>query len=151
MNNFAEIVNRYNQLYEEEKKLIPANKSEIFNSCKLLGITEIHVFFDGCGDSGQIESITYKAGSNEFKLQEVPKVISYQAKFDGETIVAEKFECTLPGSIENFVYKMLENNHSGWENNDGAYGDFFFNVEEENVIAEYNERFTDVTTTEHKF
>ena len=41
--------------------------------------------------------------------------------------------------------------YSGWENNDGAFGTFVFDVPARTVTLEHNERFTDVNTTSHEF
>ncbi|MEQ1518940.1 MAG: DUF6878 family protein, partial [Usitatibacteraceae bacterium] len=30
----------------------------------------------------------------------------------------------------------------GWENNDGAYGEFTFTVSDQSIALDYNERFT---------
>ncbi len=33
-------------------------------------------------------------------------------------------------AIERLAYDFLEETHDGWENSDGAYGDFIFDVAE---------------------
>ena len=45
----------------------------------------------------------------------------------------------------------ISRNHSGWENNDGAYGTFVFDVPDRTITLEHNERYTEVDTTTHEF
>ncbi|MGH6740433.1 MAG: DUF6878 family protein, partial [Bradyrhizobium sp.] len=53
--------------------------------------------------------------------------------------------------IERLVYDLLTDTHCGWENNDGAYGDFIFDVAERTITLDYNERYTESNYTQHIF
>jgi len=44
----------------------------------------------------------------------------------------------VPANIQDWCYRQLENNHGGWENNEGAQGNFVFDVSD-NVIELYHE------------
>jgi hypothetical protein len=55
------------------------------------------------------------------------------------------------GSIERLAYHLLERTHCGWENNDGAYGDFTFDVAERTITLDYNERYTASEYSQHVF
>ena len=57
------------------------------------------------------------------------------------------------GRIEllTLVYALLEQTHSGWENNDGAYGDFAFDVENRTIRLAYNERYVNSANSSHIF
>jgi hypothetical protein len=50
-------------------------------------------------------------------------------------------------SSGNYLY----DNHSGWENNDGAFGTFEFSVPDRTIALQHNDRYTDVYTTTHEF
>ncbi len=39
----------------------------------------------------------------------------------------------------------------GWENNDGAYGEFTLNVEQRTITLEFNGRYSDVHTSHHSY
>ena len=39
---------------------------------------------------------------------------------------------------------ILEQEQGGWENNDGAFGEFTFDVAERTIELEFNGRFTDI-------
>ena len=45
----------------------------------------------------------------------------------------------------------LADEHGGWENDDGAYGTFTFNIAARTIAMEFNGRFTDVFASTHEF
>ena len=53
--------------------------------------------------------------------------------------------------IERLAYDLLTDTHCGWENNDGAYGDFTFDVAERTITVDYNERCTASDYSHHVF
>ena len=53
--------------------------------------------------------------------------------------------------IETFVYDLLGQTHDGWENSDGAYGDFTFDVAERTITLDYNERHMKSDYSQHVF
>jgi hypothetical protein len=57
----------------------------------------------------------------------------------------------LQAAIEILCYDFLLQEHGGWENNDGAYGEFTFDVAARTVELEFHGRYTDVHTTTHTF
>ena len=60
-------------------------------------------------------------------------------------------ETPLPEAIETLCYGYLEQYQGGWENNDGAFGSFVFDVAGRTVQLEFNGRFTDVATHNYDF
>jgi len=120
-------------------ELQPLNKAALFEALATAGVTLIVVTFDGYGDSGQIENIEVKAGD---------AVVAMPA---GEVEIADaiwdqpepsRSPISIADAIERLAYDLLERTHCGWENNDGAYGDFTFDVAERTVTLDYNERYT---------
>ena len=63
----------------------------------------------------------------------------------------ERTECSVNDAVETLVYAFLEETHGGWENNEGAYGEFTFNVAERTITLDYNERYEDSHYTQHRF
>jgi hypothetical protein len=57
----------------------------------------------------------------------------------------------LASAIEILCYDHLEETHCGWENNDGAYGEFLLDVAERTVELEFHERYTATLTENHTF
>jgi hypothetical protein len=45
----------------------------------------------------------------------------------------------------------LNEEHGGWENSDGAYGEFRFDVGARSIHLEFNARFMDATNYSHDF
>jgi hypothetical protein len=50
----------------------------------------------------------------------------------------------------DFFYDLLETRHAGWENNDGACGEFEWDLVADTLLHTHNDRFTDYDTTEHE-
>jgi hypothetical protein len=83
---------------------------EIFNYMNSKNYSEGVIDFDGGGDNGQIsDTITYDGT----KSQKIPK------------------------DVESFLYEWLEKHLSGWENNEGAQGNFTFLPKESILILDF--------------
>jgi hypothetical protein len=123
------------------------NKKTVFDALAEAGIHTVHVAFDGYGDSGQIEGINgFDASANEIPLPDSRKVTLILS--EGEDAPADT---TLRDAIETLAYRCLELSQPGWENDDGAYGTFVFDVADRTITLEHNARFTDVVTSQHRF
>ncbi len=124
-------------------KAIALNKAIVFDALAAAGITAVTVDFDGEGDNGQIESIAAHAGDH---LVELPAttVTTYTVPWDSDQLSA--VENALNEALEEMCYAYLAQEHGGWENNDGAYGEFRFDVRERTLELEFNARYTDVFT-----
>lgn len=128
--------------------LRPANKAALFDALAAAGITSVLVHFDGYGDSGQIEDIDVMAGDQPAKL---PSCEIELASIAHDSDAVEQYKLTVRQAIENQVYDLLRETHCGWENNEGAYGDFTFNVAERTITLDYNERVESSEYTQHIF
>ena len=130
------------------KEVLPANKTALFDALAAAGITTVIVNFDGCGDSGQIEMIEAKAGDDVIPLPtvqiEIASAVWGSATIDRQTRPVEE-------AIERLAYDVLNQNHAGWENNDGAYGEYTFDVAERTITLDYNERHMESDHSMHVF
>lgn len=139
-----EVAKRRAEFAEE----MAALKIRLFDNLASQGIVRVTVNFDGCGDSGQIEDIIAfdKHGQVELKGLVLPAPDSVP---DGipEAEAAEPIE----DAIESLAYDLLESEHGGWENNDGAYGEFTFDVATRKITLEHNERFTSSELYTHEW
>ncbi|AFK54061.1 DUF6878 family protein [Tistrella mobilis] len=130
-------------------ELLPANKAALFGALEAAGIVIVLVTFDGCGDSGQIESVEARdAHNNDVAL---PADAIEIAKAPWEGTEPERQRLPVHGAIEEMAYRFLEQTHGGWEDNEGAYGEFTFDVAARTITLEYNERFIDTEYSEHEF
>jgi hypothetical protein len=110
---------------DPRSKLRPGNKDRLFDGLMAAGITHVTVTFDGAGDSGQIESIGAWAGETavEFPASEIE-----YAALTWDNPEVEMRQLSLADVVEQLAYDLLSDTHGGWENNDGAYGEFCFDA-----------------------
>ncbi|MDO5704282.1 MAG: hypothetical protein Q4G49_04310 [Paracoccus sp. (in: a-proteobacteria)] len=132
----------------ESGRLLAGNKQVLFDALAAAGVTQVVVTFDGYGDSGQIENIEVLCGEANCSLPEAEITLTLAGWRGGET----KTEVlSLEDAIEHLVYDFLNQTHSGWENNDGAYGEFTFDVAGRIISLVYNERYTASESFAHEF
>ena len=133
----------HNRLHE---KLQPRNKAALFDALAAAAITHVFVNFDGCGDSGQIESVEAEADGSTVAMPEatveIARAVWGQAEPEHSTV-------TVSDAVEQLAYDFLTDTHDGWENNDGAYGDFTFDVAARTITLDYNERYTASEYSQH--
>lgn len=130
-------------------ELHPANKASVFAVLRDADIVKVVVQFDGYGDSGQIEEITVTdADGAERTLPDVAVTLR-QVDFGEEQprILSQP----LQEAIETMTYGLLSSSHCGWENNEGAFGDFVFDVTAGTILLDYNERFESSENHQHQF
>jgi hypothetical protein len=128
--------------------LQPGNKAALLDALAAAGVTLVVVTFDGYGDSGQIEGIEVKAGDGIVAMPEGEIEIA-SAVWD--QIEPDRSTVSIADAIERLTYDLLNDTHCGWENNDGAYGDFTFDVAERTITLDYNERYTASEYSQHVF
>jgi hypothetical protein len=133
------------QLHAE---LQPLNKTTLFQALSAAGVTLVIVSFDGYGDSGQIENVEVKAGDIVVAMPECTIEIAEAAWDQAEP---NRTTISIAEVIERLVYDLLTDTHCGWENNDGAYGNFTFDVAERTITLDYNERYTASDYSQHVF
>jgi hypothetical protein len=128
--------------------LRPANKDRLFDGLMSAGITHVTVSFDGEGDSGQIDSI---AAWNGETAVDFPAVEIAYAALTWDSPEVEMRSLSLQDVAEQLAYDFLSDTHGGWENNDGAYGEFCFDAAARTIHLEFNERFTSSELFTHDF
>ena len=104
--------------------------------------------FDGYGDSGQIEEITAQQGDRVVDLP-AGQVRLSSAIWNAEVVSTTDME--IEAAIEHLCYDLLRQSHPGWENNDGACGDFVFDVAAGTITLDYAERYTATQSCSHDF
>lgn len=121
-----------------EAELRPANKVRLFDALTAAGISHVTVTFDGEGDSGQIESLAAWSGETalDFPAVEIP-----YAAITWASPEVELRQLSLEHVVEQLAYDFLSGTYGGWENNDGAYGEFCFDASARCIHLEFNERF----------
>lgn len=112
-------------------------KDQLFDFLEAQGVVLVTVDFDGCGDSGQIEGISAFDEHGEVALPEDKLAI---AKTDSEPTIAPDESEPVKDVIESLAYDLLQSEHGGWENNEGAYGEFRFDVADRTIMLACNIR-----------
>jgi len=103
------------------------------------------IHFDGCGDEGQIDDVSFfKADGAAISMlltKEAP------AAEDGTPTPSLH---ALHAELEAFAYHTLGEIHGGWEDNDGGYGEITIDVAEGTATLDLNQRIvtTHCTMTE---
>lgn len=154
-----EIKNRiYEQLgvnFNEPDKKRATPASSYMNTLRRLlpllreqNIDSISVRFEGCGDCGSIEEISYFP--NE-KSDVQNRQIQYQKI--GRSLVAnvgwvkqlEEVSGSVNQAVEDLTYDYLEETGVDWYNNDGGYGELTIEVIDGTVSLGVDVRYTDAT------
>jgi hypothetical protein len=131
-----------------DAELRPANRTAVFDALAAAGVTIVVVAFDGYGNSGQIDIVEAKAGEDVVALPSGEVEIA--SAVWGET-EPERMAITVHGGIGWLVFDLLEMTHDGWENSNGAYGDFTFDVAERTITLDYNKRCMPSEYSQHVF
>jgi hypothetical protein len=122
------------------------NKAIVFAALTEAGIHRVTVDYDGSGDSGQIENVEAWDADND----RIPFPSGVKIQLASENPAYPLSEQNLEAAVETLAWDYLEI-YFGWENNDGAFGTFVFDVPARTVTLEHNERYTEVNTTSHEF
>jgi hypothetical protein len=130
------------------RKGVEVNKAVVFDALAAANITSVTIEFDGEGDSGGIEYISASSGDTRTDLP--TGSVSFRRAHFGEDPSAMTQQ-TLREAVESLCYDCLDHSHGGWENNDGAFGTFTFNVAARTIELEFNGRYTDVSVSTHEF
>lgn len=144
----SDFLQRYAEYERLAADLHPANKASLFAALRDAGITTVVVTFDGYGDSGQIESIKARNGDHPAEVPPTPVEI---ARLDFHATEPERLTEPLGEAIETLAYAFLEQTHGGWENNEGAFGEFVFDVAGETITLDYNERMETSENYTHEY
>jgi hypothetical protein len=125
-----------------------SNKAALFDALAAAGVTIVVVSFDGYGDNAQIENIEVKAGEDIGALPAGEIEIARAAWGNSEP---QHATVSIHDAVEQLAYDLLAATHSGWENNEGAYGEFTFDVAARTITLDYNERRIESANHQHVF
>ena len=123
------------------------NKAIIFAALAAAGIHKVTVEYDGSGDSGQIEDVWARNDGDEIISFPSDRKITLLSENPDHPLAEQSFEA----AVETLAWDYLEQRHDGWENNDGAFGIFVFDVPGRLITLEHNERYTEVNTINDEF
>jgi hypothetical protein len=127
-------------------EITDSNKEILFDILGSKKIKSFVVSFNGDGDSGQIEQI-------DLKDKILGHIVEGSKVPQGYTSTGEvyKKDASVEEIIEHLCYKVLEYFHEGWEDGDGSYGEFLFDIKKRTVKLSLNERYIETNLHEHEF
>ena len=116
----------------------------------LEGITALHIYYEGSGDSGGIEYIEYTNASTKDCVEghDYELLDGWNGGYHTDHYPLEIFK---PGSriyelVEDIAVDKVLNNQEDWWNNEGGYGSMYIDVPSGKFLVENNVRFTSVNT-----
>jgi hypothetical protein len=132
-------------------EILPHNKGVLLDVLAAAGIATVIIDFDGYGDSGSFQGATaFSAENAEIQLP-IADITVKTVVFETDTVAASDKVTTARDLLEDLAADFLEDTHSGWEDGEGAYGQFRFSLADRTITLEYNERYVDSHYHEHQF
>jgi len=130
-------------------EILPHNKQVLFDALAAAGIVVVTLGFDGSGDSGQFDApVGFDAENREMAVPLGDMVVK---SVDFETGTVCDRITTVGDYIETLGCDFLERTHAGWENDEGAHGEFRFSLSERTITLDYNQRYIEYEHHEHEF
>jgi hypothetical protein len=124
------------------------NKIIVFDALSKVRITHVVVGFDGEGDQGQMERAVARSDEKQVEFPAVTLSL-WVADFGCSELSAR--ELNLQEAVEHLCYGYLEDQHGGWEIEEGSFGEFTFDVATRTVTLDFYGRLIDTDYTNHTF
>ncbi|HTM82179.1 DUF6878 family protein [Asticcacaulis sp.] len=117
-----------------------ANRKALFDALATAGITTVTVEFNGYGDEGQIESIKYDVDGNETTplIQDLAFI-----RQSSLTEAPSSEPISVDDAVEELLYDLLSQHYCGWQDSEGSYGEFTFDITARTVDLDIALRFVD--------
>ena len=113
-----------------------------------LGITGINVYYEGCGDSGAIESVVYTKDKLSDNIDD-----AFDEVLDTWTGNNSSLKETCPDlwdKLEDFCDRSILDNIEDWWNNDGGYGNLCILIPSGKYKVYNNVRYTQTDDYYHE-
>ena len=134
------------------------DKAADYAALAALGIARVEVAYDGCSDSGCIESVaaydaagtvieTLPEGNITIRVRDTvwdKDTKTYQTRFAERQVPARE-------AIEHWCYELLEEHFSGWEIDGGSSGTIDIDVKKRRGQLEHEARYTEYTSDSVRF
>jgi len=117
----------YRERLENVRQHLPVAAEQLKDG----GVAHVEIHYDGCGDSGQIDDV--RCFDAQRAMIDLPSTLTLSED-----------------ALRELFYDLLETRHAGWENNDGAFGEFEWDLISDTLNHTHNYRITEYDTTEHE-
>lgn len=137
--------------FKEQKQKANAARRTLIRELRAAGVKQVVVEFDGYGDSGSIEGVTFKPNVENLEEREVADTTFEITDWvDGKPKKVKRNK-TIRELVDDVCYGILGAEHGGWEINEGAFGEFSIDVTNDAISLEYNRRVESVETSEEEY
>ena len=139
-----------------QKKTKKNDRAANYAALSALGIAQVEITYDGCGDSGCIEEIVIydAAGKRIETLPETPVSVRLRDTVwqDGayQTRFAER-QLPVREAIEQLGYNLLEEHFAGWELDEGSRGTITLDVRKRRGSIAHEASYTATTSHNVRF
>ena len=130
------------------KSTLSENKTALFDALTRARIDTVEVTFNGYADEGQIDGAVADGEGGDPDLQSINVEI---ARVEWGSQIVTRKTLSVKDAIEKLAYDLLQQTYSGWQDNEGAYGDFLLDVGERTITLNFNERIETSELTQHVF
>jgi hypothetical protein len=130
-------------------EILPHNKQVLFEALAAAGINIVTIAFDGSGDCGQFDAPAGFDAENREVAIPTGDINVKSVDFDTGTVF--EHTTTVGEYILTLACDFLEGTHDGWEDGEGAHGEFTFALTDRAITLDFNERYIEYTHHEHKF
>ena len=146
-------INNNNNMNDEIKAVFAQNKNNILAALRTAGVKECTVNYNGSGDSGNLDEPYFGAGVavDDVKIEQTDVVTDYDMSGGAALRVQKPRSMRLREAIENLCYSKLEEQHGGWENNDGAQGFFVIDVEAGTIEWHHETNYVEIEVDKETF
>ena len=114
-----------------------ANKACLFDALGNAGISVVEMSYAGRDNSGQIERIEARAGE---VIRPLPDVEISITDADGFAKEPRSQMMSLADALEVIAYDLLDQTHQGWADDEGAFGDFTFDITARSITLDHDQR-----------
>ena len=129
-----DFLEKYEEEVKQKKENFPSKVDTFKNKLKDLKVESFRVEYSGSGDSGEIEEIFYEPNNLKVDVD-----VGTWKKFDQQSFGYKETNEPKPlkDFIEDFCYELLEDNHGGWEINEGQSGAIDWDIKDNDLSHNY--------------
>jgi hypothetical protein len=121
---------------------------------RLHGIATITISYDGYGDEGGIDGMTLTGPAQADGQPGVGRPMpdmpcpTWTVPYRGDAIA---IDTTFESALDDLGYELIAQNHAGWENGEGAFGEVIIDVEAGRATLEHSTRFVTYDSTAYEW
>lgn len=141
MNDFAERSARFEL---RQKEAFNTNRKNLMQLLQKHAITSILIEFNGSDDEGGIQAVTISKDGATIDMPD-ERTVYVMAQW----AEMESRETSLLELAESVAMDAITLCHSGWENNEGAFGNIVIDPAEDMIAIEHNNRLLSYETFNH--